>query len=144
MTNRAEHGRGHPLLQVVVVVALAAVSLGCKPGKSKTQAISTESGQEWYEMYCATCHMDGGAYFPTPALKGSELLAGPPSNTIQVILHGQSGKSKIDGEVAGGIMPAQAGLTNEEISAIVSYVRAEFAGKNDVVSPKDVEALRIR
>lgn len=88
--------------------------------------------------------MDGGAYFPTPALKGSELLAGPPSNTIQVILHGQSGKSKIDGEVAGGIMPAQAGLTNEEISAIVSYVRAEFAGKNDVVSPKDVEALRIR
>ena len=125
-------------------MALCAAGAGCGPGKSETPAISTDAGPEWYEMYCAVCHMDGAAYFPTPALKSSAVLAGPPSNTIQIILNGQSGKSKIDGEIAGGIMPAQAGLTNDEIAAIVNYVRAEFAGKTDAVFPSDVQALRIK
>ncbi len=95
-------------------------------------------------MYCAMCHLDGSASFPNPALKGSEFLAGPAENTIKVILFGQSGISKIDGKVTGGIMPPQAGLTNDEIAAIVNYVRTEFAGKTDPVTPSQVEALRVK
>jgi mono/diheme cytochrome c family protein len=144
MKNCGQHGFRFPLLQVVAVLTLSAAGIGCRPVESESPAISAGAGPEWYEMYCATCHMDGAAYFPTPALKGSELLAGPPSNTIRVILYGQSEKSKIDGIIAGGIMPAQAGLTNEEIAGIVNFVRAEFAGKDDAVSPSEVEALRIK
>jgi len=144
MRNSEEHDRGNSVLQVAVVLALAMVSAGCEPKKSETQAISMESGQEFYDLYCATCHLDGSASFPTPALRGSEMLAGPPEKTIQVILYGQSGKSKIDGVVTGGIMPAQAGLTNDEIAAIVSFVRSEFAEKKDLVTPSQVEALRVK
>ncbi len=144
MTNRDEHARGTLVLQAAVGLALAFVGAGCEPKKSETQAISREAGQELYDLYCATCHLDGGASFPTPALRASEWMAGPPENTIQVILHGQSGKSKIDGEITGGIMPAQAGLTNDEIADIVSFVRAEFAGKEDPVNPSQVEALRVK
>ncbi|MEX1117603.1 MAG: cytochrome c [Terrimicrobiaceae bacterium] len=144
MKIQGEHARDKPALQVVVALALAMLGGGCKPAKTETSAISADAGQELYDLYCATCHLDGGASFPTPALNGSAVVAGPVEETIRVILHGQSGKSQIDGEVTGGIMPAQAGLTNDEIAAIVSFVRSEFAGKEDPVLPSRVESLRIK
>ncbi len=134
----------NPVLQAAAGLVFALSGMGCEPTKSEAPAISMESGQELYDLYCATCHLDGSASFPTPALRDSGVLAGPPENTIQVILHGQTGQSKIDGVVTGGIMPAQAGLTNEEIAAIVSFVRSEFRGKTESVTPAQVDALRVK
>lgn len=93
-------------------------------------------------MNCAQCHYAGEGNDLMPALIGSAALAEPPERTIQIILHGQRGVSEVDGRKIGGIMPPQEYLSDEEIAAIVTYVRTEFAGQDDAVTPEDVAKLR--
>lgn len=99
-------------------------------------------GEEIYSMACAQCHYDGLAGSMHPALRGSPILSGDPENTIAIILHGQSGRSVVDGKLLKGIMPAQAYLTDDEISIVVTYIRSEFAGIPAEVPPALVRQVR--
>ncbi len=102
------------------------------------------TGAELYEASCAMCHIDGTANAPNPALQGSLIVNGPPEGVVRIILRGQSGQSLIDGKPGGGIMPAQATLSDQEIAVIVTYVKATFGEKKEPesVSPEFVAKIR--
>ncbi len=95
-------------------------------------------GRETFESVCAQCHGNGHGDSVNPPLIGSKVLAGPPLETINVILHGQSGKS-----VVNGLMPAQATLRDVEIANVVAYVRATFANQSEAIPPELVAKARL-
>lgn len=61
---------------------------------------------------------------------------------IRVVLYGQRGKSRVNGELLQGIMPPQGSLSDEEIAGVVAYVRKTFADRAEAVSPAWVAKAR--
>lgn len=135
---RTNHGIR--LLQAAVATILLTACSPGNPQKASSETIA--KGAEVYEMACAQCHYDGHASAANPSLIGSPTLQANPSAIVGIILHGQSGKSLVDGKPLGGIMPAQAYLTDPEIAAVVTYIRSQFAGISAEVTPAQVQQIR--
>ncbi len=89
-----------------------------------------KEGEEVYNQNCAACHQPGGVGMPGvfPKLKGSDKLK-DKAFVIKRILKG------------GGAMPPFDKLSDRQIAAVASYLRAKL---NDFgpVSEDDVKALR--
>lgn len=105
-------------------------------------------GKAQYEMLCGACHNpDGrgageGAF---PPLAGSEWVKGDPERLIQVILHGLEGPVKVLDKSYNLAMPPQgAALTDEQIAAISTYVRAAWGNGGSKVDVAMVKKARAR
>ena len=119
--------------------------LGFLAGTSGALAID---GKAQYEMVCGACHNpDGkgageGAF---PPLAGSEWVKGDPERMVQVILHGLEGPVTVLGETYDLAMPPQgAALTDEQISAIATYVRGAWGNKEGAININLVKEARAR
>lgn len=140
-------------LQVGLIVILLA---GCsrrqapqepgKPVEMKTAAAPSPAlaakGAEIYEQNCATCHYGGEGSPVAPPLKGSTVVNASAKDVALVILKGQQGKAIVNGRPLNGMMPAQAYLTDEEIAAVVTFVRKEFGNGASGATPAEIPALR--
>jgi len=96
-------------------------------------------------MVCAACHGQNGEGGPAgPPLAGSEWVNGPVSNLIRIQLRGLQGPIKVKGteyNFPGGMAP-MAYQTDEQIAAVLTYVRNNFGNKSPAVKPGQVAALR--
>lgn len=96
-------------------------------------------------MVCMACHGMNGEGGPVgPPLAGSDWVAGPVSNLIRIQLRGLEGPIHINGEVYTppmGMAPL-ATQSNEQIAAVLTYVRNSFGNKAAPVLPEQVEMLR--
>jgi len=105
--------------------------LALSPGFRFTE----QSGEALYANVCQACHMpDGkgasgaGTY---PALAGDQNLAAA-GYPVHVLIHGQRGMPPI------GLM-----MTDEQIAAVVNYVRTHFGNAyQDAVTAEEVKSAR--
>ena len=102
---------------------------------SNPSRLTQTEGKDIYAAICAGCHMPKGegavGAGKYPALAGNETLeaAGYP---IYVIIHGQKGMPPL-----GGV------LNDEQIAAVVEYVRTSFGNNyTDEVTVQEVTASR--
>lgn len=96
-------------------------------------------------IVCAACHGQNGEGGPIgPPLAGSEWVTGPVSNLIRIQLRGLQGPITVMGKEYNfpGGMAAQAYQTDEQIAAVLTYVRNSFGNKAPAVKPEQVAALR--
>ncbi|MDP0492303.1 MAG: c-type cytochrome [Verrucomicrobiota bacterium JB023] len=93
---------------------------------------------------CTACHQANGAGVPGafPPLAGSEWVTGPVENLIRMQLRGLQGEIEVKGETYNNIMPPMAYQTDEQIAAVLTYVRNSFGNSASPVSPDEVAALR--
>lgn len=100
-------------------------------------------GMGIYEQLCATCHFDGHGSLTAPSLADSLTVKNAPEKMIAQILHGSQGvfKNK-DGQEVQGIMPPQDNLSDEDIAAVVTYVRHNFGQVDQLITPEEVAKLR--
>ncbi len=96
-------------------------------------------------MVCGACHGQGGEGTAAgPPLAGSEWVTGPEENLIRIQLRGLHGPIKVKGQEynfpAG--MAALAYQTDEQISAVLTYIRNSFGNTAPVVDSASVTALR--
>ena len=108
---------------------------------------AAQDGKVLYETYCGACHapdgkgMNDGQF---PPLAGSEWILGKPDRMVQAVLHGMQGEITVAGKAYNLVMPPQgAALTDDQLSKIVTYVRARFGGGGSAVSPKGIVAQRV-
>ena len=137
------------LLALVAVLAVAVVAV-LVPRLGSAQdaaspvadtAASTEliaRGQEIYESICIACHRPEGmgaegteGVAGIPALANNPFVAlEDPKPVVQTVLNGRAG------------MPAFRGFEDEEIAAVVSYIRQDFGNQAGPVDPEVVEEVR--
>lgn len=89
-------------------------------------------GETVYEEQCARCHgSDGEGTSGVPALAGNTTVTGEPVAVIQTVLQGP------------GTMPSFRGrLNDEEIAAVITYVRNTWGNDAPAISADDVAGAR--
>jgi mono/diheme cytochrome c family protein len=111
---------------------------------------STGSGPDpapIYKLYCAVCHQDTGLGVPGqfPPLAGSDwVLAEGPNRIIRVVLHGGQPPMVVNGVTYGALAmpPWKDSLKDEEIAAVLTYIRSSWGNKASPVKASQVKAIR--
>lgn len=119
-----------------------------KPQKIAKEILMAE-GQKVYSNNCLMCHQAKGegiaGVFP-PLQKSDYLmkLAGGEDRTalIAIPMKGLSGKVTVNGSDFNSVMPAFGTLTDQEISAVLTYVTNSWGNTANAVSVEEVRAVR--
>ena len=99
---------------------------------SAPAAAQTADGAAIYKR-CAACHLASGDGVPGafPPLRADiRALAARPDGRrylILVVTRGVSGPITVEGKPYRGVMPAQAGLTDAQVAAVLNHVLATSA-----------------
>lgn len=108
------------------------------------------AGAEIYsrDAHCKTCHQADGKGLDAagfPPLANSEWVSGSEERLIKLTLHGMHGPIEVAGKKYPGLVPMTpwAGMLNDdEIAAVLTYVRNTFGNKADPVDPNSVKKVR--
>ncbi len=110
---------------------------------------SSRPGQSDFEKTCAACHQVNGQGLPGvfPPLAGSEwVMEGKPDRMIAIVmdgLDGLDGPVQVRGQTYNGQMPSHlSALSDEQVSAILTYVRQSWGNQAAAVSPSEVARYR--
>ncbi|HEX6259625.1 MAG TPA: PQQ-dependent sugar dehydrogenase [Woeseiaceae bacterium] len=125
---------------------MTATKLPPQPGNDRELivAASRGPGADLYNRYCASCHQVQGGGVPGqfPPLEGSAWVQGDKGRLIRTVLHGMQGPYFVAGEQYDEIMPGHAFLSDEDIGALLTFVRSEFANSADPVHESEVVLVR--
>ena len=95
---------------------------------------------------CSGCHGPDAKGMPglAPPLAMSDWVNGPSENLIRIQLRGLIGPIKVSGQEFnyGVPMPPQASQTDEQIAAVLTYVRNSFGNASPPVTPDLVASFR--
>lgn len=93
---------------------------------------------------CAACHQANGAGIPGafPPLAESEWVNGPVENLIRIQLRGLMGPITVKGTAYNSVMPPNAAMSDDEIAAVLTYIRSNFGNTSSAVTADQVKALR--
>ncbi len=101
------------------------------------------SGSAVYADKCSSCHQANGAGLPGafPPLAKNPVVTGDVGKLSKIVLNGLNGAVTVDGKAYNGAMPAWKGqLSNAEIAAVLTYIRASFGNKASAVTEAQVAA----
>jgi mono/diheme cytochrome c family protein len=104
--------------------------------------------QVYNKPTCVACHQANGKGMPGqfPSLVQSDWVLEPePGRIIRAVLDGLSGPITVQGQSFNGAMvPWKGALTDEEIAAVLTYVRQnpEWGNKAPEVKPERVKEVR--
>ncbi len=101
-------------------------------------------GQDVYNRNCLTCHQENGSGVPMmyPPITESDFISGDNEKLIKLILKGMSGPIEIKTELYNSIMPPQNNLDDQQISALITYLRSTFSNSGKQVSTEEVTKVR--
>lgn len=108
------------------------------------------AGREIYakEGYCITCHQPDGkglAASGFPPLAGTSWVSGNDERLIKIALKGLMGPIEVDGKNYPGQVPMTPFgglLKDEEVAAVLTYVRNSFGNQGPAVMPEKVKKVR--
>jgi cytochrome c6 len=121
------------LLLCLGLLGGVALAQGQGPGDA------TQRGQAVFEDNCAQCHRTNGEGLPAtfPALKQNPFVLGEPSPVIATVLNGRKGSL--------GRMPGwKDKLDDQQIAAVVTYLRQAWSNRAVPVTPAMVAATRTK
>jgi mono/diheme cytochrome c family protein len=106
-----------------------------------------EQGKAVYARTCVACHQAGGQGSPGqfPPLAGSEWVNEPePGRMIRLVLQGLQGPITVKGQSFNNVMVPWNVLSDQEIAAVLTYVRQNKDWGNDApaVTPARVKTVR--
>jgi mono/diheme cytochrome c family protein len=125
-------------LQVAETVTWPGKPVTTPPVKPLTQeeAARFAVGARQYASTCSGCHQALGTGLPGVAkpLVGSPLALGPPERVIRIVLHGKEGAM---------LMPPLGGtLTDDQIAAVLTFVRRSWGNTASPIDAAEVKEIR--
>jgi len=121
----------------------APTAAGIKPEVlAKGKAIYMRDG------YCNTCHQGDGKGLEAagfPPLSGSQWVTGSEDRLIKLVMKGLYGPIEVKGKQYPGQVPMTpyAGMLNDdEMAAVLTYVRNAFGNKAPAVTAEKVKTIR--
>ena len=137
-------------LPVATVATLALLlSSGCggragDAGGSNAAQKKVALGRRVYQQQCATCHQAGGRGVDGvyPPLHETRWTTGDRGRLIRLVLHGMEGPVEVKGQTYDQRMQPRSFLSDEQVAAVLTYVRQHFGNDASAVSASDVAAVR--
>jgi mono/diheme cytochrome c family protein len=101
-------------------------------------------GQAVYSRTCIACHQPTGKGLAPvfPSIAGVPIVNGDATLPIKFILHGLMGPITVDGVTYNSMMPPVAGVSDQEVADVLTYVRQSFGNKSNPVTADQVKAVR--
>jgi mono/diheme cytochrome c family protein len=95
------------------------------------------AGQEVYRNVCQACHQADGRGMDkiAPDLVDSAFASGPPEVPVRILLHGKEG-------TVGLMPPVGQVFSDDQIAAVLTYVRREWGSTGSPVDAATVKAVR--
>jgi mono/diheme cytochrome c family protein/Tfp pilus assembly protein PilF len=105
-------------------------------------APSSSDGQALYSASCAVCHQESGQgqIGKAPPLAGSPQVPGPGERLVRIVLEGL--QTPLSGAVYATGMPAMRSLRDEQVAAVLTYVRRRWGAGAAPVHPDLVRRVR--
>lgn len=103
-----------------------------------------ENGKALYAAICGACHQPTGAGLAglAPPLLNSEWALGPVDRPIRIVLQGLTGKIEVGATTWQLEMPGLGALSDQDVAAVLTYVRREWEHSAPAVSSADVTRVR--
>jgi mono/diheme cytochrome c family protein len=106
--------------------------------------LASVDGKRLYASKCAACHQATGLGIAGafPPLVGAEWVMGDEKTLSNILLHGVVGELEVKGVKYQGAMPAWNTLSDDEIAAVLTYIRSDWGNKAAPVSAATIKAQR--
>lgn len=125
---------------------------GDSSGNSSSANISREErgllvtlGGKIYQAQCASCHGKAGEGklpdFP-PLANNQSIQMTSAVNPIRMVLNGGYAPGTMRNPLPYGMPPFAQSLTDDEVAAVVTYIRTAWGNRGTPVSARDANALR--
>jgi cbb3-type cytochrome c oxidase subunit III len=131
-------------VRLVVLVGIVLAALIVADSHRKVMGAQTPDGRAVFVLNCAACHQPngrGGGPYP-PLARNPDINAIDSANLIQTVLNGRTGPITVNGTQYGGNMPSWRELSDDEIAAVLTYVRSAWGNSGPAVSSDQVAAAR--
>ncbi len=104
-----------------------------------------EDGKALYQTICGSCHQPHGLGQDglAPALADSEWVTGSPQRLVRIALQGVRGPITVKGKLYEMDMPGLGVLEDEQLAALLTYVRNEWGHRETAVSVGQVAKIRL-
>lgn len=115
-----------------------------RPPEQVAGRIAKVDGQQIFGAKCAACHQATGLGVAGvfPPLAGAEWVIGDEKVLVNIVLHGINGEIEVRGSKYNGAMPAFNDLGDDELAAVLSYIRSDWGNKAPAVKTETVKTLR--
>lgn len=103
-----------------------------------------DMGKTLYRGICAACHQPHGLGMEglAPPLADSEWVLGSEQRLGRILLHGVSGPIQVKGRTYRLDMPGLGIFTDDQVAAILTYIRREWDHGAAPVEPSTIQSIR--
>jgi len=103
-----------------------------------------DQGKELFLISCGACHQPHGMGQEglAPALVDSEWVLGSPQRLVRIVLHGLHGPIGVKGKPFQLDMPALGVFDDDQIAAILTFIRREWGHTANPIEPELVKTIR--
>ncbi|HEX2838062.1 MAG TPA: cytochrome c [Phycisphaerales bacterium] len=101
-------------------------------------------GQQLFLGVCTLCHMEQGEGQPgmVPTLHGAPIATGDVGAFARILLHGMEGPVVVKGVTYNGIMPPATFDSDEDLAAVMTFVRNSWGNAAGPVTPEQVTKVK--
>jgi len=134
-----------------MAVYLKSLSQGSPPAPAISTIPTTESslllalGTTVYDKQCASCHGPEGQGKPPhyPPLAGNQSIQMTSAvNPVRMVLNGGYPPGTAGNPMPFGMPPFAQSLSDDEVAAVVTYIRTSWGNRGSAISAKDANTLR--
>jgi nitrite reductase (NO-forming) len=108
-----------------------------------------KDGKTLFEANCAMCHQANGQGIESvfPPLAKSDFLAKITKATdrkeiVDIVLNGKTGKLVVNGKEFNGVMTPVAGLSDEDLASVLTFVSSNWGNQAKPFTAKEVASYR--
>ena len=107
-------------------------------------AAPTVDGKQLYGAKCAACHQGSGLGVAGvfPPIAASEWVLGDEKILTNILLHGVNGEMIVKGNKYNGAMPAWKSLSDDELAAVLTYIRSDWGNAAPPIKAETIKSQR--
>jgi mono/diheme cytochrome c family protein len=134
-----------------MAVYLKSLAEGSPPSAAATSIPTAESslllslGKTVYDSRCASCHGEDGSGKPPqypPLAKNQSIEMESAVNSIRMVLNGGYPPGTVGNPTPYGMPPFAQLLSDNEVAAVVTYIRTSWGNRGTAVSARQANELR--
>jgi mono/diheme cytochrome c family protein len=115
-----------------------------RPAVAAAGGAPAVDGKQLYGAKCAACHQGTGlgvaGVFPPVA--ASEWVLGDEKILANILLHGVNGEMVVKGNTYKGAMPAWKSLSDDELAAVLTYIRSDWGNAAAPIKAETIKSQR--